>query len=172
MRILLKINSGLIAPQLPDELTLFKEQEVVLMEEELYFFAKYVGEKSLASDYDVADFITQRSETNRLKKVVIENVSNQLDGYTNNSNEFTVPQQSNDVIATGQLAIDDCKFKVPFKRIDTGRIQLMPAQVKDGHFSIPLRFETNGIWIVDQALINADLPQPVFELEEYRFSVL
>ncbi|WP_161972758.1 hypothetical protein [Pseudoalteromonas sp. PS5] len=48
----------------------------------------------------------------------------------------------------------------------------MPAQVKDGQFLIPLRFETNGIWIVDQALINADLPKPVFELEEYRFSVL
>ncbi|MDW7550188.1 hypothetical protein [Pseudoalteromonas peptidolytica] len=107
-----------------------------------------------------------------LTPINIESVTNTLSGYENNTNEFTVPQQSNDVIATGQLAIDDCKFKVPFKRIDTGRIQLMPAQVKDGQFLIPLRFETNGIWIVDQALINADLPKPVFELEEYRFSVL
>lgn len=104
--------------------------------------------------------------------VVIDHVSGQLDGYANNDNEFTVPQQSNDVIAMGQLSIPDRKFKVPFKRIDTGRIQLMPAQVQDEQFSIPLKFETNGIWIVNQELINSDFQNPTFEIVEYTFSVL
>ncbi|TMO67248.1 hypothetical protein CWC18_00935 [Pseudoalteromonas aurantia] len=172
MKILLKINAGLIAPQLPDITGLFKEQSTVLIEGQLYLFANYEGDKQLVSDYDVELFIAQRNEETALKSIVIDTVSGQLDGYANNDNEFTVPQQSNEVIATGQLAISDRRFKVPFKRIDTGRIQLMPAQVLDGQFSIPLKFETNGIWIVNQELVNSDFQTPIFELVEYTFSVL
>ncbi|NOU49505.1 hypothetical protein HG263_02945 [Pseudoalteromonas sp. JBTF-M23] len=172
MRVLIKVNSGSIEEQLQDDPVQFKQQEIVSIDEQSYLFADYVGNKQLVSDFDVDIFLTQRNDENALKCVVIDNVSGQLDGYVNHDNEFTVPQQSNDVIATGQLAIPDRKFKVPFKRIDTGRIQLMPAQVVNGQLTMPLKFETNGIWIVNQELFNTDFPDMPFEMGEYRFSVI
>ncbi|CAH9057711.1 hypothetical protein PSECIP111854_02052 [Pseudoalteromonas sp. CIP111854] len=172
MQIMLKVNDGDIPSQLSDVPQTFKQQEIVIVGEQSYLFADYVGNKQLISDFDVDTFLTQRNEDATLKRVVIDNVSGQLMGYVNQDNEFTVPQQSNDVIATSQLAIPDSKFKIPFKRIDTGRIQLMPAQVVDGELSIPLKFETNGIWIVNKALFNADFSDAPFELPEYRFSVI
>lgn len=111
-------------------------------------------------------------EETPLIPVIIDNVAGQLEGYVNVENEYTVPQSSDAVIATGQLAIPDRKFKVPFKRVDTGRVQLMPAEVVSGVFTLPLKFETNGVWIVNQALINSDYEQDVFALTERRFSVI
>lgn len=108
----------------------------------------------------------------QLAPVVIDYVSGQLDGYISNDNEYTVPQQSAGVVATGKLAVSNRKFKVPFKRIDTGRVQLMPAEVVDRKFTIPLKFETNGIWVINQTLINSDYLEPLFSMAEYRFSVI
>lgn len=108
----------------------------------------------------------------QLVPVVIDSVSGQLDGYINNDNEYTVPQQSANVVATGKLAVPDRKFKVPFKRVDTGRVQLMPAEIVDGKFTIPLKFETNGIWVINQTLINSEYPEPLFSMAEYKFSVI
>jgi len=107
-----------------------------------------------------------------LTPVIIDDVAGQLEGYVNAENEYTVPQSSDAVIATGQLAIPDRKFKVPFKRVDTGRVQLMPAEVVSGVFTLPLKFETNGVWIVNQKLINSDYEQDIFALTERRFSVI
>jgi len=104
--------------------------------------------------------------------VIIDNVAGQLKGYVNAENEYTVAQASDDVIATGKLAIPDRKFKVPFKRIDTGRVQLMPAEVIDGVFTLKLKFETNGTWIVNQELINSEYDNHIFELSERHFSVI
>lgn len=126
--------------------------------------------------YENGEFIepTLPSEPERptLIPVNIDAVAGQLQGYNNADREYTVPQQSADVIATGTLAIEDRKFKVPFLRVDTGRIQLMPAQVVDGVFTVPLKFETNGVWVVNQELINTDFAQPLFELVEHKFSVI
>ncbi|WP_409423268.1 MULTISPECIES: hypothetical protein [unclassified Pseudoalteromonas] len=116
--------------------------------------------------------LEERTVETPLIPVVIDNVAGQLDDYVNIENEYTVPQSSDAVIATGQLAIPDRKFKVPFKRVDTGRVQLMPAEVVGGVFTLPLKFETNGVWIVNQALINSDYEQDIFALTERRFSVI
>ncbi|WKD23627.1 hypothetical protein NDQ71_00500 [Pseudoalteromonas sp. KG3] len=173
MKLLLKINSGLIEPQLPDSSSLFEQQDVVEINEEMYLFADYTGSKSLVSDYSVDDYLASIAPVETpLIPVIIDNVAGQLEGYVNVENEYTVPQASDAVIATGQLAIPDRKFKVPFKRIDTGRVQLMPAEVVSGAFTLPLKFETNGVWIVNQELINSDYEQDVFALTERRFSVI
>ena len=117
--------------------------------------------------------IEQISEPKKpLVPVSLDTVSGQLTGYDNLENEYTVAQQSNAVIATGKVAVSDRKVKVPFKRIDTGRIQLMPGEIKNGTFSISLTFETNGIWIINQELINDELPEPSLSCNEYRFSVI
>lgn len=173
MKILLKVVTGLLAAQLPDESALFKSQDVVTIDGEQYLFADYIGTKSLVSDYSVEDYLASIAPVETpLIPVIIDNVAGQLEGYVNVENEYTVPQSSDAVIATGQLAIPDRKFKVPFKRVDTGRVQLMPAEVVSGVFTLPLKFETNGVWIVNQELINSDYEQDVFALTERRFSVI
>ncbi|MDC3214785.1 hypothetical protein NQU47_19675 [Pseudoalteromonas distincta] len=173
MNILIIINSGVVAHQLPDTIDNFKNQTVVTIGEQLYLFADYIGSKSLVSDYSVDDYLASIAPVETpLIPVIIDNVAGLLDGYVNIENEYTVPQASDTVVATGSLAIPDRKFKVPFKRIDTGRVQLMPAEVVGGVFTLPLKFETNGVWIVNQELINSDYEQDVFALTERRFSVI
>ncbi|WP_462147176.1 hypothetical protein [Pseudoalteromonas gelatinilytica] len=173
MLILLKINSGFIAPQLPDDVAAFLRQEVVVIDGQQYLYANYIGAKDIESDYNVDDYITNLvADEPKLIPVIIEKVEGLLDGYVNAENEYTVPQSSDAVIATGRLSIPDRKFKVPFLRLDTGREQLMPAEVIDGVFTLPLKFETNGTWVVNQALINKEYEQDIFSIEERRFSVL
>ena len=173
MKLLIKINAGLVGPQLPDNPDYFKSKQSVVIDDALYLFTDYIGSKSLVSDYNVDEYLASiASKETQLIPVIIDSVAGQLEGYVNNENEYTVPQSSDAVIATGKLAIPDRKFKVPFKRVDTGRVQLMPAEVVNGVFTLPLKFETNGVWIVNQALINTDYEQDIFELTERKFSVI
>ncbi len=156
----------------PDDYTLFSNMEKVLFNNKEFWLCDYKGRKPIASA-ETGDYLASIDPANKqLIPVIIDSVAGQLDDYVNVENEYTVPQLSDAVIATGQLAIPDRKFKVPFKRVDTGRVQLMPAEVVSGVFTLPLKFETNGVWIVNQALINSDYEQDVFALTERRFSVI
>ncbi|MCF6435222.1 hypothetical protein [Pseudoalteromonas sp. MMG022] len=172
MYILISVQDGDIVSQLPDRNEFFKQQEIVTIEGQMYLFADYIGDEDIHSDYNVELYLQQQHSRKVLPLLTIDNVTEQIEGYRDAVNEFTVPQQSNQVVATGKLAMPDCKLKIPFKRIDTGRIQLMPAQVVDGVLSMVLKFETNGIWVITQALFEGDMQSPVFETHHYRFSVL
>lgn len=156
----------------PDDYMLFSNMEKVIFNNKEFWLCDYKGSKPIVSA-ETDDYLASVDPANKqLIPVIIDSVAGQLDGYTNVENEYTVPQASEAVIATGQLAIPDRKFKVPFKRVDTGRVQLMPAEVVSGVFTLPLKFETNGVWIVNQELINSDYEQDIFELTERRFSVI
>ncbi|WP_273046921.1 hypothetical protein [Pseudoalteromonas sp.] len=156
----------------PDDYTLFSNMKKVLFNNKEFWLCDYEGSKPISSA-ETGDYLASIDPANKqLIPVIIDNVAGQLDDYVNVENEYTVPQSSDAVIATGQLAIPDRKFKVPFKRVDTGRVQLMPAEVVSGVFTLPLKFETNGVWIVNQALINSDYEQNIFALTERRFSVI
>jgi hypothetical protein len=156
----------------PDDFTLFSNMEKVVFNGKEFWLCDYKSSKPIVSA-ETGDYLASIDPANKqLIPVIIDNVAGQLNGYINIENEYTVPQSSDAVIATGQLAIPDRKFKVPFKRIDTGRVQLMPAEVVSGVFTLPLKFETNGVWIVNQELINSDYEQDVFSLSEHRFSVM
>lgn len=103
--------------------------------------------------------------------VVIEQVTGQLSGFDDAPRHFTVSENT-DVIATGTLAIPDQKFRVPFIRQDTGRIQLMVAEVVDGQFTLTMNFKTGGIWVVNSELLNSNLPAETFSIEEHTFAVI
>lgn len=156
----------------PDDYTLFSNMGKVSFNDREFWLCDYKGSKPIASAETEAYLAGINPANKKLIPVIIDNVAGQLEGYVNVENEYTVPQASDAVIATGQLTIPDRKFKVPFKRVDTGRVQLMPAEVVSGVFTLPLKFETNGVWIVNQELINSDYEQDVFALTERRFSVI
>lgn len=103
--------------------------------------------------------------------IVIGTVTNTLPDFDENDNQYTVTENTN-CLAIGTLAIPNQKFRVPFRRLDTGRIQLMVAEVLDGKFTLSMTFKTGGIWVVNNELINAELAEPMFSIAEHRFAVI
>lgn len=152
-------------PDSADKLTLHEKVEY---RGEYYYLATYTGSKSL----QVVSFEDYQAYVNApLIDVVVDDVSNLVEGFDDTDRKFTVTENSNS-LATGSLAIVDTQFRVPFMRVDTGRTQLMPAIVKDGKFTITLNFKTSGKWVVNQALLNSELQQEAFSIEEYTFFVI
>lgn len=136
--------------------------------------AKFLSDKSLLKKGDFYDIdLAHCGELppQDLIAVVIDNVSNVLSDFDDRDSQYTVNEGEN-VIATGSLKIPNQKFRVPFKRIDTGRTQLMVAEVDSGQFTLTMNFKTSGIWLVNNELINSELPQPIFSINEYRFAVI
>ena len=86
-------------------------------------------------------------------------------------NSYTVAENTN-CLAKGRLNIPEQKFRVPFQRLDIGRIQIMPADVTNDEFTINLNFKTGGKWVVNSELLNSELPQPLFEIEQQTFFVI
>lgn len=124
------------------------------------------------------DFITQSQTTEPepeptapLIEITINNVMNTLAGFDDGSNQYTVNEQT-DITVNGTLAIPDQNFRVPFKRTDTGRIQLMPANVVSGEFTLTLNFKTGGIWVVDDEQVNSAYDTPVFSIIKQTFMVI
>lgn len=169
--ILLAIASGLVAPQLPDTIDKFINQSVVTIEDQQYLFAEYTGVKNLASDYNVEDYLNSIEQGSQLIPVVIGQVTGNLPGYDDGERQYTV-NENVDILATGNLPIPDQKFRVPFLRVDTGREQIMPAEVINGEFTITMNFKTGGKWVVNKDLLNSELPSPVFDIQEHTFFVI
>lgn len=107
----------------------------------------------------------------KLITVSIETVSNTLPDFDDKDTTYTVVEGT-DVTVTGTLQIPDQNFRVPFNRVDTNRIQLMTASVKDGIFTLNLNFKTSGKWVVNSELLNSELDQPVFQIEPQTFYVV
>jgi len=63
-------------------------------------------------------------------------------------------------------------FAVPFVRVDTGRTVFMPASITNGEFAIELTFKTSGKWVVNAEMINAELPELMFYIDDYSFQVI
>ena len=103
--------------------------------------------------------------------IQIDNITNTLADFDDSDNEYTVHEKV-DCIATGQLAIPDQKFRGPFLRVDTGRTQIMLAEVINGAFTITINFKTSGKWVVNKTLLNSELQQPVFDIQEHTFFVI
>ena len=105
--------------------------------------------------------------------LVVSNVGGPAlqDGFNNDDNEYTLIEGL-DFTATANLPIPDRKFKVPFKRTDTGRIQPMMATVENGIATIKGQFKSSGIWVLNSGLLNMDLDRPKFKMSELKFTVL
>ena len=103
--------------------------------------------------------------------IVIENVTGALEGFTDEGNQYTVPEGV-DIVATGTLLVPDQKFRVPFQRVDTGRVQPMVAEVVEGEFKLVMNFKTAGEWVVNNALVNSKFPSELFNIEDHVFYVI
>lgn len=69
--ILIEINDGMVAVQLPDASSTFKNQDVVDHQGKRYLFAEYTGSKELVSDFSVEDYLLSVSvERDKANKVV------------------------------------------------------------------------------------------------------
>lgn len=169
MEVLLSIKNGLIRNQLPDDQSLFLNQAVITVEGNQYFYADYVGTKNISSDYDVTKY--KSTLLPEKTDISILNVSPVLPDFDDSDKSFTV-KEGLDIIATGAVSIPDQNFRVPFKRVDTGRIQLMVANVVNGEFKMTMNFKTGGKWVVNSELVNSELPKEMFSIEDHIFYVV
>jgi hypothetical protein len=127
----------------------------------------YVG-----MDYNlITGFTSHVDPLPSLIPIVISSVTGVLAGYDDGANQYTANELT-DITVTGTLAIDDQLFRVPFRRVDTGRVQLMPADVINGEFTLTLNFKTGGVWVVDNEQVNSAYSQPVFSIETQTFMVI
>lgn len=99
------------------------------------------------------------------------NVNPVLPDFDDTDTSFTV-YKNTDITVTGDLAIPDQNFRVPFKRCDNGEIYLMQATVKDGKYSMVLNFSVNTKFVVNTELVNSELPEPIFTIDEQTFYVV
>jgi hypothetical protein len=119
----------------------------------------------------MALLIMNRKNTPDLIPIVISSVGETLPGFTDGPNQYTVAESA-EVIATGTLDIPDDKFRVPFMRTDTGRIQMMVAEVINGEFTLTMCFKTGGEWVVNNQLINSSFETPIFSIKPQTFMVI
>lgn len=110
-------------------------------------------------------------DNSALIAIVIDAVPGELTDFDDQDNEHTL-QVNTDYQAAGDLDIPDKKFRVPFMRLDTGLIIPMVAEVKEGKFTITMNFDTRGTWVVNTELLNSQLPQQLFSIDEQKFLVV
>lgn len=109
--------------------------------------------------------------TNDLIEILVEDVKPTLTGFDDRDNDHTVNVNTN-VVVSGKINIPDTTFRVPFKRVDTGRVQLMVAEVINGCFTMTVNFATSGKWVVNSELVNSELHSPTFQLSDHIFYVV
>lgn len=108
-----------------------------------------------------------------LIEIVIDSdaVSPVLADYDDADKQFTVVVLT-EIIVEGDFPVPDQMFRVPFRRVDTGRVVPMAAKVVDGKFSLRCVFPTEGEWEVTTDLINSKLPEPMFQVATHTFFVM
>ncbi|PAJ72296.1 hypothetical protein CJF42_22015 [Pseudoalteromonas sp. NBT06-2] len=102
----------------------------------------------------------------------IDSVTNKLEDFDDNDNEYTLVENSNSV-ASGVVPLPNKKFRVPFVRLDVKGVpdkkSYMVAVIENGAFTITLNFKTGGEWIVNTELLNSELTEA--ELALFSFSI-
>lgn len=134
-----------------------------------HIVAQFAGTLEQAESLGMTAY--QAPPVSPLLDIVIHHVDGALSGFDDNPGEYTVPEGVN-ITATGTLNVPDQKFRVPFYRQDTGRVQPMIAEVVNGEFTLVMRFRTGGEWRVNADMVNSKFDTPMFHIDEYVFHVV
>lgn len=163
MKVLISINAGLVAPQLPDDISNFRTQSTAVIEGKLYFFAEYVGSKELVSDYSVDDYLAaveaakpQAPQITELTNVSVtgENVTLGTGGiwWLPINKQFTLN-------ANAQL--EDMEMMVIIERVVNGSDVIddlrAKASIVDGLITITSKFVQSGNYQITSERLNAGL---------------
>lgn len=162
MYILLAINPGLIAPQLPDDIAKFKKQQVVSIENESYLFADYIGTKRIESDLIVNDYITSL-DTSPAGPSVIKLTNITVTGEhvsLGNGGIWWIPQSERFEL-TANVELPDSDMMIIIERVANGTHVIddirVKAQIIDGIVTIKGVFSQSGNYQITAERLNAGL---------------
>lgn len=163
MKLLLKINSGLIEPQLPDNIALFKQQEVVEINDVIYLFADYSGSKELVSDYSVDNYLASIEAITPQAPQVIEltNVNVTGEHVTLGAGAIWWLPINEGFTLTANAQLQDMEMMIIIERVVNGSDVIddlrAKASIVDGLITITSKFVQSGNYQITSERLNAGL---------------
>lgn len=167
MNILIKINSGLVEPQLPDNTALFKNQRVVVIDDGMYLLANYIGALELVSDYSVNDYLALENaeiEANKPQSIQVKELVN-----VNVSGEHVTLGAGNiwwlpineQFTLTANAQLQDMEMMIIIERVINGSDVIddlrAKASIVDGLITITSKFVQSGNYQITSDRLNAGL---------------
>lgn len=161
MYILLAINPGLIAPQLPDDIEKFRNQQVVSIDNKPFLFADYTGLKWIESDHNVNDYIASLDTSHSPNILELTNIVVQGDHVTlGNGGIWWIPQNERFEL-TANVALPDTEMMIIIERVANGSNVIddirVKAQIIDGVVTINGVFSQSGNYQITAERLNAGL---------------
>lgn len=142
-----------------------------------YPTAKWLTEHSqlsIGDEYDdsLANIEQQKSEPKQsLIDIIIESVSGNLPDFDDKDNEYKC-NHNELIVLTSTVVLPDQQFVVPFKRLDTGREIPVVAKINSNTLIISVTFPEQGYWVCNNDLINKNLQNPLFNMNQILFMVV
>ncbi len=163
MKCLFKIKSGYIAPQLKDDVSLFKNQSVVIINEELYLFADYVGSKQLVSDYSVEDYLTSVEEAKPQAPVVVSltNVNVTGEHVVLGSGDIWWLPKNSPFTLTANAQLPNAQMMIIVERVINGGVVVddlrIKASIENGIITVNGLFAMSGNYQITSDRLNKGL---------------
>ncbi|TMO02936.1 hypothetical protein [Pseudoalteromonas sp. S558] len=163
MKLLIKINAGLVEPQLPDKLDFFTSKVSVVIGGELYLFADYSGAKELASDYSVDDYLAAVEAAKPLPPQVIEltNVNVTGEHVTLGAGDIWWLPINEGFTLTANAQLPDMEMMIIIERVVNGSDVIddlrAKASIVDGLITITSKFVQSGNYQITSERLNAGL---------------
>ncbi|TMP46403.1 hypothetical protein CWB96_12995 [Pseudoalteromonas citrea] len=159
MQLLIKINSGLIAPQLLDDISTFENQSVVIIENESYLLSNYVGTKTIPSDYDVNKYIN--SQNTELLSIALTNTTVTSPSAQLIGNIWWLPKDEPFTITANAEGLPDGGLMVMVERVINATQPVddirFVANIQNGQITMQGKFEQSGNYIITAERLNAGL---------------
>ena len=163
MQILLKVETGLLAAQLPDESALFKNQDVVTIDGEQYLFADYIGSKQLVSDYNVDDYLTSVEEAKPQAPVVVSLTNVNVTGehvVLGAGNIWWLPKNSAFTL-TANAQLPNAQMMIIVERVINGGVVVddlrIKASIENGIITVNGLFAMSGNYQITSERLNKGL---------------
>jgi len=170
MNLLIRINSGLVEPQLPDNTAMFKNQRVVVIADVMYLFANYIGALELASDYSVDDYLALKEAAIEAAKpapalppqvIELTNVNVTGEHVTLGSGEIWWLPINKQFTLTANAQLEDMEMMIIIERVVNGSDVIddlrAKASIVDGLITITSNFVQSGNYQITSERLNAGL---------------
>ncbi|MEL0639107.1 hypothetical protein V6260_00610 [Pseudoalteromonas aliena] len=163
MKLLIKINAGLVEPQLPDKPDFFTSKVSVVIDGELYLFADYSGSKDLASDYSVEDYLAavEAAKPQAPQITELTNVSVTGEHVTLGTGGIWWLPINKQFTLTANARLEDMEMMIIIERVVNGSDVIddlrAKASIVDGLITITSKFAQSGNYQITSERLNAGL---------------
>lgn len=163
MKVLLKVITGLVAEQLPDDSSLFKNQDIVAIDGEQYLYADYIGSKQLVSDYNVEDYLTSVEEAKPKAPAVVTltNVNVTGEHVVLGSGDIWWLPKNSPFTLTANAQLPNAQMMIIVERVINGGVVVddlrIKASIENGIITVNGLFAMSGNYQITSDRLNKGL---------------